>query len=181
MSSPGAYLSERRIIKSKNNVDGSRYPKIIISLKNKVPDGICRIIDVRWMIQFNYKNGVVDGMYQKFYDTHLVMDIPYLNGVKEGLAKQYYINSTGLRPLMAEINFKNGHIDGTFKTYYPNKNISRESFYIKSKRQWYKDYYDDGTVFKFPDFIKGKNYNTIEPSFDFYDDIGYIMKLYDFI
>ncbi|WP_462354933.1 toxin-antitoxin system YwqK family antitoxin [Fusobacterium ulcerans] len=68
-----------------------------------------------------FKNGKRDGLTERFHnDSGKIMESAnYKNGVIEGEFKTYYPNGK----LEGEVNYKNGNPNGECKGYYENKNI----------------------------------------------------------
>ena len=93
----------------------------------------------------NFKAGERDGLTEQFYnDTgKLRVSANYKNGVLDGKFKTYYPNGN----LQGEVTYKNGEMNGEYREYNENKNIRLSGSYKNNLQdgEW-KSYLEDGTL-----------------------------------
>lgn len=79
--------------------------------------------------EFNYKDGVPDGIQKKWYENgQLKEESNYKDGKIDGFMKSYYENGQ----LKYEGNYKDNQFVGDYKEYYDNKNIKTEIDYTNN-------------------------------------------------
>ena len=86
--------------------------------------------------------------------------IIYKNGKKELTYKDgkplskfnYYKNGQ----LKDQSTYKNGELDGLYKSYYENGQLKDESTYKNGELIWYKSYYENGQLKVWESFIDGE-------------------------
>lgn len=145
---------------------------------DKIPDNKYEIISNVRKLEFEYLNGMLNGYYRKYFKNLLILEIPYLNNKKQGIGYQYY--NYPEKKILAKVEFNEDFIDGVVEIYYLNGNLSRQSVYKKNLLLRKKDYYDDGTEFISSCPIKGKFYQNINISLDFYDNLHFTLKQFSY-
>ncbi|MGL5124595.1 MAG: toxin-antitoxin system YwqK family antitoxin [Fusobacteriaceae bacterium] len=105
-------------------------------------------------VEYNYKNGQLDGTYKSYYENgQLKVEGNLKNGLQDGLVKRYYENGQ----LRHEENYKNGEFEGPYKDYYENGQLRSKGNYKNGKLEGlFKIYYDNGQLEQEYNYKDGK-------------------------
>ena len=136
--------------------------------------GKCRIIlsyGSYAIAHFN-KDGILDGLYEKYEDNHLVQKLTYVKGILRGKGYEYYTDGTVKKEcvwneqgkidgLMIEYNrigrtewdYKNGEVDGQQRTFDNNGQLITFVSYSKGMQHGPFRIYEEGGT-DMPPFIR---------------------------
>lgn len=136
--------------------------------------GKCRIIlsyRSYTIAHFN-KDGILDGLYEKYEDNHLVQKLTYVKGILRGKGYEYYTDGTVKKEcvwneqgkidgLMIEYNrigrtewdYKNGEVDGQQRTFDNNGQLITFVSYSKGMQHGPFRIYEEGGT-DMPPFIR---------------------------
>ena len=136
--------------------------------------GKCRIIlsyRSYTIAHFN-KDGILDGLYEKYEDNHLVQKLTYVKGILRGKGYEYYTDGTVKKEcvwneqgkidgLMIEYNrigrtewdYKNGEVDGQQRTFDNNGRLITFVSYSKGMQHGPFRIYEEGGT-DMPPFIR---------------------------
>jgi antitoxin component YwqK of YwqJK toxin-antitoxin module len=93
------------------------------------------------IIEWPYKNGVLDGYIRIWSDSILEFEFYYIDGIENGKWRAWYDKEN----LSYEQSYKNGINDGVWKGWHKNREQSFEESYMGGKRagKW-KEWYENG-------------------------------------
>ena len=125
---------------------------------------------------FNYKNGILDGEFQDYKDSLLIIG-SFKDGELDGYSKAYCIDSYDNTYLFREGTFKNGKRVGEWTYRYPDENYYEIQNYTDNEPDRFFSYSDDtpfsGTIIRNYYDEQQKHVYTIKKSFiqqiDVYD------------
>ena len=95
--------------------------------------------------EVSIKNGILDGLYQEWYDNgQLKSEINLKDGQLYGVYQQWYENGQ----LLSEGNYKNGYLNGIEKYWYSGGQLLSEANYKDGERGLYQEWYENGQKLK---------------------------------
>jgi len=79
----------------------------------------------------NYKNGKLEGLYEKYYKGKLGKRCNYKNGKLDGLYEEWWCNDR----ISMKYNYKNGKLHGLIKGWDPDGELNHKFNYVDGKLQ----------------------------------------------
>lgn len=116
---------------------------------------------------FNYKNGILDGEFQDYKDSLLIIG-SFKDGELDGYSKAYCIDSYDNTYLFREGNYKNGKRVGEWTYRYPDENYYEIQNYTDNEPDRFFSYSDatpfSGTIIRYYYDEQQKHVYTIKKS-----------------
>lgn len=96
-----------------------------------IADGIHQFENPDNVMYITFKDGKKNGLSQIFENGRLIMDMTFMDDLLNGSYKYYYPN----KDIQLLMNYKNGKLHGDFIQYHPNRVIQMKTTYIEGLQQ----------------------------------------------
>lgn len=96
-----------------------------------IADGIHQFENPDSVMHITFKDGKKNGLSQVFENGRLIMDMTFMDDLLNGSYKYYYPN----KDVQLLMNYKNGKLHGDFIQYHPNRVMQMKTTYIEGLQQ----------------------------------------------